>query len=176
MASSYFFRSFRHPYMNMQNTGQTIAAPLPLLSPTESYRMSTPTARTVSTPRWMLRTGWLLSFLVVAQLLSSAWFRATQHTYAVAEIVDGLWLSRIGHRPHCHCGMRPGGALPCPANLCHCRNSDDRLSRRRGGHSFAGRRHGACRNSVRRLNSRLGRLGNLLDSRICELVSFRRSA
>ena len=75
--------------MNMQNTRQTIAAPLPLLSPTESYRMSTPTARTVSTPRWMLRTGWLLSFLVVAQLLSSAWFRATQHTYAVAEIVAG---------------------------------------------------------------------------------------
>jgi hypothetical protein len=35
----------------------------------------------------MLRTGWLLSFLVVAQLLSSAWFRATHHTNAVAEIV-----------------------------------------------------------------------------------------
>jgi hypothetical protein len=89
VASSHFFRSFRHPYMNMQDTGQTIAAPLPPLSPTESYRMSTPTARTVSTPRWMLRTGWLLSFLVVAQLLSSAWFRATQHTNAVAEIVAG---------------------------------------------------------------------------------------
>ena len=28
-------------------------------------------------------------FLVVAQLLSSAWFRATYHTYAVAEIVTG---------------------------------------------------------------------------------------
>ena len=37
----------------------------------------------------MLRTGWLLSFLVVAQLLSSAWFRATYHTNAVAEIVTG---------------------------------------------------------------------------------------
>jgi hypothetical protein len=35
----------------------------------------------------MLWTGRVLSFLVVAQLLSSAWFRATQHTYAVAEIV-----------------------------------------------------------------------------------------
>src|SRR5439155_8720380 len=34
-------------------------------------------------------TGRLLSFVVVAQLLSSAWFRATHHTYAVAEIVAG---------------------------------------------------------------------------------------
>jgi hypothetical protein len=47
------------------------------------------TARTVSAPRWMFWTGWTLSFLVVAQMLSSAWFRATQHTYAVAEIVTG---------------------------------------------------------------------------------------
>src|SRR5205809_7934568 len=47
------------------------------------------TARTVSVPRWMLWTGRLLSFVVVAQLLSSAWFRATHHTYAVAEIVTG---------------------------------------------------------------------------------------
>jgi hypothetical protein len=37
----------------------------------------------------MLWTGRIFSFLVVAQLLSSAWFRATQHTYAVAEIVTG---------------------------------------------------------------------------------------
>ena len=51
--------------------------------------MSTVTARTVSAPRWMLWTGWVLSFLVVAQLLSSAFFRATYHTYAVAEIVTG---------------------------------------------------------------------------------------
>src|SRR5438034_10570321 len=47
------------------------------------------TARTVSVPRWMLWTGRLLSFVVVAQLLSSAWFRATHHSYAVAEIVAG---------------------------------------------------------------------------------------
>src|SRR5947207_12542510 len=51
--------------------------------------MSSATAPALSVPRWMLRTGWLLSFLVVAQLLSSAWFRATHHTYAVAEIVTG---------------------------------------------------------------------------------------
>ena len=51
--------------------------------------MSTATAPTVSTPRWMLWTGRVLSFVVVAQLLSSAWFRATHHTYAVAEIVRG---------------------------------------------------------------------------------------
>jgi hypothetical protein len=75
--------------MNMQATGQTIAAPRGDLSPTEGYRMSTATDRTASAPRWMLRTGWFLSFLVVAQLLSSAWFRATYHTYAVAEIVTG---------------------------------------------------------------------------------------
>jgi hypothetical protein len=37
----------------------------------------------------MLWTGRIFSFLVVAQLLSSAWFRATQHTFAVAEIVTG---------------------------------------------------------------------------------------
>ncbi len=49
--------------------------------------MSSETARTVSAPRWMLWTGWLLSFAVVAQLLSSAWVRATHHTNAVAEIV-----------------------------------------------------------------------------------------
>ena len=49
--------------------------------------MSTATVHTVSVPRWMPRTGWLLSFVVIAQLLSSAWFRATHHTNAVAEIV-----------------------------------------------------------------------------------------
>src|SRR6186997_1490102 len=42
-----------------------------------------------STPRWMLWTGWLFSIAVVVQMLSSAWFRATQHTYAVTEIVTG---------------------------------------------------------------------------------------
>ena len=51
--------------------------------------MSIATPRTVSDPGWMLWTGRVLSFLVVAQLLSSAWFRGTQHTYAVAEIVTG---------------------------------------------------------------------------------------
>ena len=51
--------------------------------------MSTATAPTISAPRWMLWTGRVLSFLVVAQLLSSAWVRATHHTYAVAEIVVG---------------------------------------------------------------------------------------
>ena len=51
--------------------------------------MSPATASAVSAPRWMRRTGWMLSFLVVAQLLSSAWFRATHHTNAVAEIVTG---------------------------------------------------------------------------------------
>jgi len=49
--------------------------------------MSTSRDRTIPPPRWTLWTGWLLSFLVVAQLLSSAWFRATHHANAVAEIV-----------------------------------------------------------------------------------------
>ena len=49
--------------------------------------MSSTTAGTVSAPRWMLWIGRLLSFAVVAQLLSSAWVRATHHTNAVAEIV-----------------------------------------------------------------------------------------
>src|SRR5213083_2848377 len=69
----------------------------------------------------------------------------------------GLWLSRIGHRPHCHRGMQLGGVLPCPANVRPRRNRDDRLSRRRGGHSFADRRHGTRGDSVGRRNSRLGR-------------------
>ena len=51
--------------------------------------MSNATPRTVANPRWMLWTGRFLSFLVVAQLLSSAWFRGTHHTYAVDEIVTG---------------------------------------------------------------------------------------
>ena len=51
--------------------------------------MSAETDRNVSEPRWMLWTGRILSFLVVAQLLSSAWVRATHHTLAVAEIVTG---------------------------------------------------------------------------------------
>jgi len=49
-----------------------------------------------STPHHRRRSplGWsgpgrVFSFLVVAQLLSSAWFRATHHTYAVDEIVTG---------------------------------------------------------------------------------------
>jgi DoxX-like protein len=51
--------------------------------------MTIATAPTVSAARWMLWTGRVFSFLVVAQLLSSAFFRATQHTFAVAEIVTG---------------------------------------------------------------------------------------
>ena len=46
-----------------------------------------PVPADVPAPRWMLWTGRLFSFLVVAQMLSSAFFRATQHTSAVAEIV-----------------------------------------------------------------------------------------
>jgi hypothetical protein len=40
-------------------------------------------------PRWMFWTGWVFSLLPVAVLLSSAWVRSTQHTNAVAEIVAG---------------------------------------------------------------------------------------
>lgn len=51
--------------------------------------MSTAAMNTVSVPRWMPRTGWLLSSIPVLVLLSSAWVRSTQHTYAVNEIVGG---------------------------------------------------------------------------------------
>ncbi len=51
--------------------------------------MSTAPASTDIVSRWMLWTGWLLSLLPVAVLLSSAWVRATQHSSAVAEIVEG---------------------------------------------------------------------------------------
>ena len=43
----------------------------------------------VSDSRGMLWTGRVLSFLVVAQLLTSAFFRGTHHQYAVDEIVKG---------------------------------------------------------------------------------------
>src|SRR6267142_2447296 len=69
--------------------------------------MSTDTTSNVSSPRWMLWTGWLLSFAVVAQMLSSAWFRATQHTYAVAEIVTsyGYPESAIGRIVSAECAL-----------------------------------------------------------------------
>ena len=51
--------------------------------------MSTTTAPTVSGPRWMLWTGWVLSLIPIVVLLSSAWVRGTHHTNAVAEIVQG---------------------------------------------------------------------------------------
>ncbi len=51
--------------------------------------MPTTTDRTLSSSRWTTWTSWLLSFMVVAQLLSSAWFRATHHANAVTEIVTG---------------------------------------------------------------------------------------
>jgi len=69
--------------------------------------MSTETARTVSVPRWMLWTGWLLSIAVVAQLLSSALFRATHHANAVAEIVGayGYPESAIGRIVIAECAL-----------------------------------------------------------------------
>ena len=45
------------------------------------------TSDTNSQPRWMVWTGRFFAFLVVAQLLSSAFFRGTKHTYAVADSV-----------------------------------------------------------------------------------------
>lgn len=51
--------------------------------------MSAATDSTTTQPRWMLWTGRVFSFLVVAQILSSAFFRGTQHAYAVQEIVTG---------------------------------------------------------------------------------------
>jgi hypothetical protein len=75
--------------MSTHATGQAIIAPLPALPRAERPHMSTTNVGTGSAPRWMHRTGWLLSGLVVAQLLSSAWFRAAYHSNAVAEIVTG---------------------------------------------------------------------------------------
>src|SRR5437016_1873428 len=51
--------------------------------------MSTAAVRAGTAPRWMLRIGWVLSLLIVTLLLTSAWYRATHHAYAVAEIVTG---------------------------------------------------------------------------------------
>ena len=49
--------------------------------------MSTATVAAAADPRWMRWTGWIFTFLVIAQMLSSAFFRGTQHSYAVEEIV-----------------------------------------------------------------------------------------
>lgn len=46
------------------------------------------TVRSGAEPTWMKWTSWALSFLVVAQMLSSAWFRSTHHANAIAEIVN----------------------------------------------------------------------------------------
>ena len=51
--------------------------------------MTGPTERTASSPRWIIWMSWVMSFLVVAQMLSSAWFRGTHHDYAITEIVTG---------------------------------------------------------------------------------------
>lgn len=51
--------------------------------------MSTDSTLATSTPRWMTWTGRAFSSLAVLQLLSSAFFRGTQHDYAVTEIVNG---------------------------------------------------------------------------------------
>lgn len=58
--------------------------------------MSSLTTRPAATPRWMLWTSWVLSFLAIVVLLSSAWVRGTQHTYAVAEIVTGYGFPESG--------------------------------------------------------------------------------
>jgi hypothetical protein len=69
--------------------------------------MSTVTERTVSVPRWMRWTGWILSALVAAQLLASAFFRASYHTAAVAEIVTsyGYPESAIGRIVIAECAL-----------------------------------------------------------------------
>ena len=51
--------------------------------------MSFSDSPTAPNARWMTWTGRILSFIVVAQLTSSAWVRATHHAAAVAEIVTG---------------------------------------------------------------------------------------
>ena len=69
--------------------------------------MSTATPPTISGPRWMIWTGRFLSFVVVAQLLSSAWFRATNHANAVTEIVGayGYPESAIGRIVIAECAL-----------------------------------------------------------------------
>ncbi len=61
--------------------------------------MSTSTTRTDPTSRWTRWAGWVLSFLPVMILLSSAYVRSTHHTAAVAEIVTGYGFpeSAIGY-------------------------------------------------------------------------------
>jgi len=61
----------------------------------------------ISASRWMRWTGWFFSFAVAAQLLSSAWFRATSHANAMAEIVTayGYPESAIGRIVIAECAM-----------------------------------------------------------------------
>jgi len=73
------------------------------------------------------------------ELLSSAWFRATHHPYAVAEIVTGYGLSRIGIVPIVitECALVVLYLVPQTSVLAAIVMT--RLSRRRGGTLIADR-------------------------------------
>jgi hypothetical protein len=120
--------------------------------------MSTATAPTNSVPRWMHWTGWLLSLAVVAQLLSSAWFRATHHASAVAEIVGayGYPESAIVRIVIAECALVVLYLVPQTSVLAAIL-----MTGYLGGAvaaPFASRRHGARGDSVGRRTFRVGRL------------------
>ena len=105
----------------------------------------------------MLWTGWVLSFLVVAQLLSSAWFRATHHTFAVAEIVTGYGYPESAIVPIviAECALVVLYLVPQTSVLAAIV-----MTGYLGGAvatHLRDRRHGARGDSVGRRNSRLGR-------------------
>jgi hypothetical protein len=137
--------------------------------------MSAATARTVSVPRWMLWTGWLLSFAVVAQLLSSAWFRATHHDFAVAEIVGayGYPESAIVRIVIAECAMVVLYLVPQTSVLAAIV-----MTGYLGGAVSAHLRIGDTARAVIPVIVGLFAWGGLYlrDSRIRQLVPFRRSA
>ena len=137
--------------------------------------MSIATARTGYAPRWMLWSGWLLSFVVVAQMLSSAWFRATQHTFAVAEIVTsyGYPESAIGRIVIAECALVVLYLVPQTSVLAAIL-----MTGYLGGAVATHLRIGDTARAVIPLVVGLFAWGGLYlrDSRIRQLIPFRRSA
>ena len=137
--------------------------------------MTAATARTVSAPRWMLWTGWLLSIAGVAQLLSSAWFRATHHANAVAEIVGayGYPESAIGRIVIAECALVVLYLVPQTSVLAAIM-----MTGYLGGAVASHLRIGDTARAAIPLVVGIFAWGGLYlrDSRIRQLIPFRRSA
>ena len=137
--------------------------------------MSTESALVASTPRWMTWTGRVFSSLVVLQLLSSAFFRGTQHDYAVTEIVTGYGFPEAAIRwiVLAECALVLLYVVPRTAALAALL-----LTGYLGGAVAAHLRIGDTARAVIPLAVAILAWGGLYlrDARIRQLIPFRRSA